>query len=421
MSPPAAVFALELLEILSMGMLWTSLPMLLESDTQPQRWGLVTGVASAIGLVTGAAFGRLSDLHGRPPVLLLAVLMFASANLFLAAAQLPQWLLEAAGVAPVTLLVLGALLGRCSTTGGALRKALVSDLSPPVDRTAALGRLAACGGLGFVIGPTLAGRLADIDVKLSVRAQLLIASAAVCTAVLIWLGNAAAAAAAAAAAVSAREKPAKAVAVEASAFSVTKLLSSRTVSGLVAAQLFLSFGFQAFTSSFYLYCVRRFGWGALEYGQLLSCLGVTWTTTQALVIPQLRHSGQPEPKILVAGAFLLTCGRLSLAFAYSVPQLLLGELLVVTGAATCFTITSSLLSQAVPADQVRHTQRKKGARTVVAHQFFVRVAGWCNNGSIVRIGVVLRYRSAARSRLANGISGCASFMDAPPLVCDIDG
>ena len=348
MSPPAAVFALELLEILSMGMLWTSLPILLESDKQPQRWGLVTGIASAVGLATGAAFGRLSDLHGRQPVLLLAVLMFASANIFLAAAQLPPLLLETAGVAPVNLLVLGALLGRCSTTGGALRKALVSDLSPPVDRTAALGRLAACGGLGFVIGPTLAGHLSDIDVKLSVRAQLLIASVAVCTAVLIWLDNAAPA-------VSKRRKPTKAATVEISAFSVTKLLSSRTVSGLVAAQLFLSFGFQAFTSSFYLYCVRRFAWGALEYGQLLSCLGVTWTTTQALVIPQLRHSGQPEPNILVAGAFLLTCGRLSLAFAYSIPQLLLGELLVVVGAATCFTITSSLLSQAVPADQVRHT------------------------------------------------------------------
>ena len=81
--------------------------------------------------------------------------------------------------------------------------------------------------------------------------------------------------------------------------------------------------------------------------------GVTWTTTQALVIPQLRKSGQPEPNILVVGAFLLTCGRLTLASAYTVPLLIFGELLVVSGAATCFTITSSLLSQAVPSDQVR--------------------------------------------------------------------
>jgi DHA1 family tetracycline resistance protein-like MFS transporter len=354
MAPPAAVFALEVLEILGMGMLWTSLPILLESDTRPQRYGLITGIASAIGLATGAVFGRLSDVHGRQPVLLLAVLVFASANVFLAAAQLPQILFEAAGVAPTTVLVLGALLGRCSTTGGALRKALVSDLSPPAERTTALGRLAACGGVGFVIGPTLAGRLADIDVNLSVRAQLLLASLATCTAVLIWRDNKAAAAASAR--LSSGSKGIKQPLIceaSSSGFSLTNLLSSRAVSGLVVAQLFLSFGFQAFTSSFYLYCVRRFDFGPIEFGQLLSCLGMTWTATQALVIPRLRHHGQPESRILVTGAFVLTCGRLALAFAYSVPQLLFGELLVVSGAATCFTITSSLLSQAVPADQVR--------------------------------------------------------------------
>ena len=54
--PPRSVFALETLEILCMGMLWTSLPILLESDSQPQRYGIVTGVASAIGLSTGAVF-----------------------------------------------------------------------------------------------------------------------------------------------------------------------------------------------------------------------------------------------------------------------------------------------------------------------------------------------------------------------------
>jgi DHA1 family tetracycline resistance protein-like MFS transporter len=346
MAPPSAVFALEVLEILGMGMLWTSLPILLDSDTEPERWGLITGIASAVGLATGAVFGRLSDVHGRQPVLLLAVLVFASANVLLAAAQLPQILFQAAGVAPTTVLVVGALLGRCSTTGGALRKAFVSDLSSPAERTSALGRLAACGGVGFVIGPTLAGRLADIDINLAVRAQLLLASLAICTAVVIWRDNHAAA-------IVSDTKQQLAGKASPDEFSLTKLLSSHTVRGLLVAQLFLSFGFQAFTSSFYLYCVRRFNWGPKEYGQLLSCLGMTWTTTQALVIPKLRQRGQPESKILVAGAFLLTCGRLTLAFAYSVPQLLFGELLVVSGAATCFTITSSLLSQAVPADQVR--------------------------------------------------------------------
>lgn len=259
--PPRAVFLLESLEILCMGMLWTSLPILLESDSQPQRYGVVTGVASAIALATGAVFGRLSDVHGRQLVLLVAVSMFAASNILLFAAQLPLW--EAVGVAPATLLILGALLGRCSSTSGSLRKAYVADTSPAAERTAALGKLAACGGCGFIVGPTLAGRLADVDVAYAVQAQLLLAAGSVAIAASVWHSSAPAA-------VATKTK----AATPTEPFSYTELLfANRAVGGLMLASFFLSFGFQAFTSSFYLFVVRRFDFGPKEYGQLLSCLG----------------------------------------------------------------------------------------------------------------------------------------------------
>ena len=55
-------------------------------------------------------------------------------------------------------------------------------------------------------------------------------------------------------------------------------------------------------------------------------------------MPSLRKAGHPEPTLLLLGSFVLTCGRATLAFATTVPHLMLGELLVVTGAATCFTL-----------------------------------------------------------------------------------
>ena len=183
--PPPVVYALESIEILSMGMLWTTLPVLLRSDEYPGQYGVVTGVASAIGLATGAVGGRLSDVHGRTLVLLLAVGLFALSHLLLGAASLPA-LQRWGGVPTQALMVGGALLGRCSTTSGALRKALVADLSEPSGRTAALGRLAAMGGAGFVVGPTLAGRLVDLDVTYAVYAQTALASVAVSLAVTIW-------------------------------------------------------------------------------------------------------------------------------------------------------------------------------------------------------------------------------------------
>ena len=183
--PPPVVYALESVEILSMGMLWTTLPVLLRSDEYPGQYGVVTGVASAIGLATGAVGGRLSDVHGRTLVLLLAVGLFALSHLLLGAASLPA-LQRWGGVPTQALMVGGALLGRCSTTSGALRKALVADLSEPSGRTAALGRLAAMGGAGFVVGPTLAGRLVDLDVTYAVYAQTALASVAVSLAFTIW-------------------------------------------------------------------------------------------------------------------------------------------------------------------------------------------------------------------------------------------
>ena len=182
--PPPVVYALESVEILSMGMLWTTLPVLLRSDEYPGQFGVVTGAASAFGLATGAVGGRLSDVHGRTLVLLLAVGLFALSHLLLGAASLPA--LQRWSGSTQALMVGGALLGRCSTTSGALRKALVADLSEPSGRTAALGRLAAMGGAGFVVGPTLAGRLVDLDVAYAVCAQTALASVAVSLAVTIW-------------------------------------------------------------------------------------------------------------------------------------------------------------------------------------------------------------------------------------------
>lgn len=384
-----------------MGMLWTTLPKLLDADTHPERWGMVTGVASALGLATGAAFGRLSDVHGRQLVLLLAVLIFASANLFLSVAQLPAPLWEALGVAPATVLVLGALLGRCVTTSGALRKALVADLSPASGRTTALGRLAACGGAGFVVGPTLAGQLVAVDVAYAVRAQLLLAVGAVSIAVSIWRTTTGKAPEAAKAALETSCED-NGAACSSSGFSPLQLLWSETVGGLMAASFFLSFGFQAFVSSFYLYCVRRFGFGPQEYGRLLSALGVTWTTTQALLIPALRRSGWPEPTMLLAGSGLLICGRLTLAVAHTVPVLLLGELLVVSGAATCFTISSSLLSQAVSADQVGATMGMTSALESFCGIVAPPIVGWLTESA--KVG------ESAGALVAAGSNGVACML-----------
>ena len=233
----------------------------------------------------------------------------------------------------------GALLGRCVSTSGSIRKALTAKLHRPDHRTTALGRLAATGGLGFVFGPTVAGRLAAQDPFWAVYLQCAFGLAALALAA--WLAAAAptgpqAIAVAASAVVAEKRAAAKA---ESSGGTAEKEIrpprgwlaaaGGVPVAGLLLTSLLLSFGFQAFPSTFFLYCKQRFGFGPAEYGSLLSALGVTWTVTQAGLLPAARGWGRlPELKLLLAAACSLTAGRATLAFAHTIPTLLVGELLV---------------------------------------------------------------------------------------------
>ena len=131
---------------------------------------------------------------------------------------------------------------------------------------------------------------------------------------------------------------------------ILKAVSAPRVRLLLTIQLFLSLGFQAFTAMFAAYCKRRFGFGQATYGNVLSFCGFVWASTQGVLVPWLnRSSALPDYQILRWATTSLCLGRLVLAAAYAWPWLLVGEVLVVVGAATSFTLLASETSKAVPA------------------------------------------------------------------------
>ena len=71
----------------------------------------------------------------------------------------------------------------------AIRKALVSDSSGAEGRTVLLSRLAALGGFGFVIGPTIAGRLVALHVRYVVAVHLLLACTSLAMAAQLCRGS----------------------------------------------------------------------------------------------------------------------------------------------------------------------------------------------------------------------------------------
>jgi hypothetical protein len=94
---------MERLEQFNAGMLFVTLPRILEADSQPGRWCLVVSAQAAFMLASGACLGRLSDTSNRPPLLMRAVVLSSAASFLICAGCKLQ---------SVKLMIGGAILGR---------------------------------------------------------------------------------------------------------------------------------------------------------------------------------------------------------------------------------------------------------------------------------------------------------------------
>ena len=364
-----------LLNAMVSGALWAVLPTILRSTEQPAFYGRLLGAASALGALSNAALGALSDRHGRRAVFQLAVLLFAACPACLFAGTVIEGAAggdSSRGALP-KVLVFGALLSR-QQASQAIAKAHVSDVTPATGRTTALGRLAAFSGVGFVVGPTVGGWLArnDPSARSSLGVCVVLCAANIVLGAVGLRGGGG---------YQEHEKQAEQQAPPPSAWrAALSLWRDRRIALLLTVQLFLSLGFQSFTCVFAMYCKSRFGFGAARYGNVLSYCGMCWATTQGVLVPWAKaRQQQLMQKVGSAGvdgevgsaravaalefSFLrwttsvLVLGRLTLAAAYTVPLLLLGELLVIVGAGFSFTLTTSLLLAAAPPE---HAGRAAG-------------------------------------------------------------
>jgi predicted MFS family arabinose efflux permease len=98
--------------------------------------------------VAAPILGRLSDRHGRRPVLAISMAGHALAYSLLIFSD------------SLALLVVSRLLSGVTSANLAAAYAYISDVTPPARRAASLARLSAAFALGFALGPALGGLLA---------------------------------------------------------------------------------------------------------------------------------------------------------------------------------------------------------------------------------------------------------------------
>jgi MFS transporter, DHA1 family, tetracycline resistance protein len=150
----AALFLVCLIDTLGFGIVIPLIPYMAERfGTLPQFITPVLGSYSLCQLLAAPWWGRLSDRHGRRPVLMSSLAGACLSYVLLACARNIWWLLASRMLA-------GAMAGNIAAAF-----AYASDVSVPQKRAATLGLVGAAIGIGFTLGQPLGGLLAGADAR----------------------------------------------------------------------------------------------------------------------------------------------------------------------------------------------------------------------------------------------------------------
>jgi DHA1 family tetracycline resistance protein-like MFS transporter len=257
------------LDLLGFGIILPILPFYAESMHASETMvALLATAFSAAQFVMSPVLGRISDRHGRRPVMLISITGSVVAALVLGFAH-ALWLVFLAR------LVAGASKANISTA-----HAYVADMIPMEQRAKYMGRMGAAMGMGFVFGPGVGGLLGQVFTELPffVSAGLSLLNLVMAA---VWLPE------------SLRRTEATNERSASASHSRLSLTSVRAALGAIrgthmawlatiAFCFYLSFA--GMESTMALFGQRMFGWGYGETGLFMTYIGVNMVVFQGVVV-----------------------------------------------------------------------------------------------------------------------------------------
>ena len=262
----------------------------------PFTTGLLLAVYSGMGFIFSPVVGALSDRIGRRSILLLSTIGQATGFFIMGAATTLLWLFIARTID-------GIFGANVSAT-----QAYVADVTPPQDRSRALGLLGAAFGLGFICGPMLGGVLSLI----SLSAPFYFAGAlAAANAVLIFF-------------ILPESLPLEnRSGLDRETFvTLFREGRGRVIVPLMAAYFFMMAGFSIMTAFFAIFTEDRFGYNASANGYIFAGVGVISVIVQGAMIGRLIKNFT-EKGIALTGVALLACSMFALPLVQTLTTLLL--------------------------------------------------------------------------------------------------
>ena len=285
-----AIFLTVFVDLLGFGIVIPILPLYAQAIADhPSPWmASVNQFRAGVGFlsfslmqfIASPILGRTSDKVGRKPVLWISLVGSALGYLMLALPSRFEWMLAAR--------ILDGI------TGGniSVAQAAMADSSEPEERSKVMGMIGAAFGLGFVLGPALAGILSGSHFGmhlLQTRGLSLMASLMV----LFWLPE-----------TLTPEVRARARSHESRGHALVKAMKIPGMAQLLMVSLLAMAGFAMMEGTFALLVHQRFDFHQREVGFLFAGIGVLMVIYQGGLV-RLAAKRFPERAALITGLLLM--------------------------------------------------------------------------------------------------------------------
>ncbi|MCU0372579.1 MAG: MFS transporter [Ignavibacteria bacterium] len=301
--------------------------------------GILVGIYSLMQFIFTPVWGSLSDIYGRKPILIMSL----SGNVISYALMF----LVFSGIFPsVYLLAISRAFAGIFSANLSAAQAVISDITPPEERSKGMGFLGAAFGLGFVFGPALGGILSqNFGYGLPIALSGIFSLTALMLAVTILKET----------------LPDDVRKVNKHNFSgvtfinlkgVKDVIKNKRVGVYVIIFFFITFSFANIYGTFLLFAERTdtLGLNQEQVGLTLSFLGVVGAIVQVSLIKLFRNK-VGEERTVVIGNFLVIAGLALIPFSLNVPMLLLVLMILGLGNGLNNPMLMGLISQNVDRDE----------------------------------------------------------------------
>lgn len=387
-SPPKgallAIFLIVLSDMVGFGVIVPLLPIYAEQYSHSaMAVGLLFSIFSLCQLVATPILGLMSDRFGRRPVLLVSQLGSSAGYLLLGVASYVHWANPMTGL---ILIYISRAIDGISGGNISTAQAYISDVTTPENRAKGMGALGAAFGIGFTIGPAIGGVLGHYHVAFpAIAAALLSFVAAVQTFFAL-----------------------KEARIHVKSDAENWLHPSRfkpiVTNPMLMHMLLISFismgAFVMLESTFALFLMKHFSYGALQVGLVFAYIGVVIAVVQGGLIGRLTKLFG-EWKLAIVGPI---CVALAMMIYAQLPMLpfvgliLLGGLLNATGRSLQTPSLSSLISKTADSNIQGATFGLYHMLMSLARTIGPVLATW-----------VYAYKSTSPFLLAGGITGAAAL------------